>query len=607
VAALSVVGLVLVPAPQASAAPTTVAVLGDNGIDDLLTTSGMQVALVSDAQVATPGFLDDFDVFVYTRNGSGTGAALSAAAAANVKAYVHRTVLLNGDFADAIGADTEIEELITNSVAWAGATGHGYVGEFNGAFAGLTSNGSSLTPLGLIPGAASAFTSGADYGTIAATTPGTGHPVLAGVALPRDPTGMEIGSQVTGVDTHRVLARYSSNNNPAVLVRDLDATRVAEFGDNNIDDLLAGTFDVTIVTDAQLSTPGFLDGFDVFVYTRNGSGVGTALSEAAAANVAAFVRRVVLLNGDFADAIGVDVEIEQLIVGSVAWAGRTGHGYVGEFNGAFAGLSSVGNSLRPLGLITGSAAPFNSGADYGNIAATTAGTGHPVLAGVALPRDPTGVEIGSQMTGVDPAYVLARYSSNNNPAVIGGVRPVTATPTVSPTTGPVSPSSSTSPVIRGTAEAGSTVTLYANGTCTGAALGTGPAAAFAAPGITATVPANATTTIFAKATKAGSVDSACSTTSATYVQRPPDTTLTKTPKKKVTTAKSKAKVSFEFSSATAGATFQCSVDGQSFTACTSGAKLKLKAGRHTFAVRAVASGQTDPTPATYSFKIKRKR
>jgi hypothetical protein len=86
----------------------------------------------------------------------------------------------------------------------------------------------------------------------------------------------------------------------------------------------------------------------------------------------------------------------------------------------------------------------------------------------------------------------------------------------------------------------------------------------------------------------------------------PDTTLTKTPKKKVLAKKQKKSVTFEFSSATAGATFECSIDDTAFTACTSGQKFKLKVGKHTFAVRAVASGQTDPTPATYSFKIKRK-
>jgi hypothetical protein len=39
----------------------------------------------------------------------------------------------------------------------------------------------------------------------------------------------------------------------------------------------------------------------------------------------------------------------------------------------------------------------------------------------------------------------------------------------------------------------------------------------------------------------------------------------------------------------------------------SGVTFKLKAGKHTFAVKATANGVTDPTPATYSFKIKRKK
>ena len=83
--------------------------------------------------------------------------------------------------------------------------------------------------------------------------------------------------------------------------------------------------------------------------------------------------------------------------------------------------------------------------------------------------------------------------------------------------------------------------------------------------------------------------------------------LTSKPKKKVLTLKRKARVAFAFSSATAGATFECSLDGDAFTACTSGKKFKVKLGKHTFAVRAVASGLTDPTPATYRFKIKRRR
>ena len=188
-----------------------------------------------------------------------------------------------------------------------------------------------------------------------------------------------------------------------------------------------------------------------------------------------------------------------------------------------------------------------------------------------------------------------------------GSAPHTAAPTVTATV-PASPSTSTTPRVKGTAEAGSTVTLHSNSTCTSGALGTGSAAEFAAAGITATVPAAAVTTrIYAKAAKAGQNDSACSTTFVAYTHLgPPETTLVKTPKKKVPSRKKKHSVAFTFSSPTAGATFECSIDGKAFQACTSGHKYKLKVGRHTFAVRALASGLTDPTPATYRFKIKRR-
>ena len=87
----------------------------------------------------------------------------------------------------------------------------------------------------------------------------------------------------------------------------------------------------------------------------------------------------------------------------------------------------------------------------------------------------------------------------------------------------------------------------------------------------------------------------------------PNTVMNKTPKKTTKTTKRKVKVSFQFSSTVAGSTFACSIDGKAFAACTSGVKYKLKAGKHTFAVRATAGGSTDPTPATYSFKIKKKK
>ena len=104
---------------------------------------------------------------------------------------------------------------------------------------------------------------------------------------------------------------------------------------------------VTLVTDAQVATPGFLNGFDVFIFTRPGGAFNATLSTGAAAQVRAFTRRAVLLNGDFADGVGSDLEIRDLYVSSVLWAAENGGGYIGELEGATAGLTPTGTVSRP--------------------------------------------------------------------------------------------------------------------------------------------------------------------------------------------------------------------------------------------------------------------
>jgi V8-like Glu-specific endopeptidase len=86
---------------------------------------------------------------------------------------------------------------------------------------------------------------------------------------------------------------------------------------------------------------------------------------------------------------------------------------------------------------------------------------------------------------------------------------------------------------------------------------------------------------------------------------PPDTLITKGPKNK--TRKKKAR--FEFTSTEPGSSFDCTLDGRSLrTPCTSPLKVKVKKGRHTFQVRATdAAGNADPTPASDSWKRKKKK
>jgi Tol biopolymer transport system component len=88
------------------------------------------------------------------------------------------------------------------------------------------------------------------------------------------------------------------------------------------------------------------------------------------------------------------------------------------------------------------------------------------------------------------------------------------------------------------------------------------------------------------------------------VDNGPDTQITLRPKQK-TTVKA---ATFEFSSNRPGSTFECSLDGGAFTACTSPDTIKVKKGKHTFSVRARdPAGTVDATPATFNWKVKKKK
>jgi hypothetical protein len=224
---LAVVGSTLT-GPTAAAQDHTVAVFGDNYTDDYLNSAGFTATVVSNADLETPGFLNGFDAFFYTRDNADTpGPSLSSAAAANVQAYVAaagRGVLLNGDFADTINPDLvtpdpDVQQLFTNAVDWAASTGHGYIGEYTGAAAGLSSNSDGLTPLGFVDGSAGVLQDGPALGPIDETTAGANSAVLEGISFPMtDETGeRSFGSLFTGLTTGHVLATYENNGNPAII------------------------------------------------------------------------------------------------------------------------------------------------------------------------------------------------------------------------------------------------------------------------------------------------------------------------------------------------------------------------------------------------------
>jgi hypothetical protein len=89
---------------------------------------------------------------------------------------------------------------------------------------------------------------------------------------------------------------------------------------------------------------------------------------------------------------------------------------------------------------------------------------------------------------------------------------------------------------------------------------------------------------------------------------PPETTITKRPKRKVKTRKRKQKVKFKFVSSEPGSEFRCLVDDEPPVGCRSPYRQRFKRGKHSFEVQAVdAADNADPTPATAGFKLKRKK
>jgi hypothetical protein len=87
----------------------------------------------------------------------------------------------------------------------------------------------------------------------------------------------------------------------------------------------------------------------------------------------------------------------------------------------------------------------------------------------------------------------------------------------------------------------------------------------------------------------------------------PDTTIVAGPSGK--TKKKSATFAFSGTDARAVASFQCKLDAGAFETCTSPkAYSGLKKGSHVFEVRAVdGAGNADPTPASRSWKVKKKR
>ena len=168
-------------------------------------------------------------------------------------------------------------------------------------------------------------------------------------------------------------------------------------------------------------------------------------------------------------------------------------------------------------------------------------------------------------------------------------------------TDPNSPANDNNPEVKGSAEAGSTVRIYATADCSGTPLASGAANELSSTGLTVNVADDRTTSLRATARDAAGNDSACSSAlDYTEDSTPPDTTLTDFPPPKTT----KRRVEVAFISTEPDPRFRCSLDQQPVKLCESPWTKRVSLGTHVFRVYALdQSGNLDPTPAKAKFRV----
>lgn len=196
-----------------------------------------------------------------------------------------------------------------------------------------------------------------------------------------------------------------------------------------------GAGDYQLVTTSQLETPGFLNNFKTVIVSRYDSQFGTSLSAAAAANIAAYVGSgasqggVAVLTNDASDNFfgsvsgdPFDANLDQLFVNSAKFAAASGHGYVGEFNGAVMAMQSNTAGFAAIGLLQGSASATRSYGPQFVYDVGPIGAGHAIDAGVTFPfTDTDDSTYLTDITGANPDNIVDIYTSvgiNGEPAVL---------------------------------------------------------------------------------------------------------------------------------------------------------------------------------------------
>ncbi|TMK56519.1 MAG: hypothetical protein E6G51_09805 [Actinobacteria bacterium] len=352
--------------------------------------------------------------------------------------------------------------------------------------------------------------------------------------------------------------------------------------------------------------------------------------------------------------------------GTVTLRSLAATGGNGPYNASFAAASNDGGRLFVV-----TAEPLDPAADTDtalDVYEITAGVASLVSTGPAAVKSqvPAGLPTGAVAADGSHAFFITEEpltegdldaendvydhsSAGTLLASTGNSIPIgPPTPTLTGTD-PASPATSLTPRIKGQAQLGTAIKIYATSDCSGVPVATGTSATLDSPGIEVTVSAGSSTNFRATATDNHGDTSPCSAFIG-YTQQgstPPTSDPgpdpggasggsgpTSTPpatdggsskggsrgKGGITYLTPDTKITFAPAGVTRvrrpvfrfadplneqGSSFKCKLDREAWRGCSSPLKVKrLKLGRHTLRVRAVnALGIPDPAPASRSFKV----
>jgi hypothetical protein len=204
-----------------------------------------------------------------------------------------------------------------------------------------------------------------------------------------------------------------------------------------------GVGDYSLVTTANLETPGFLNSFKSVIVSRFDASFGTSLSPLAATNVAAYVGSgagqgaVAAFTNDASDnffggADQFDANLNQLFVNAATFAKASGHGYIGEFNGAVMAMTANTAGFAALGLLPGSASATRGYGPQFVYNVGPIGAGNPIDAGVTFPfTDADTSTFLTDVTGANPNNIVDIYTSsgiNGEPALLANQAAIGAVP-----------------------------------------------------------------------------------------------------------------------------------------------------------------------------------